>query len=112
MTNLKEAIGGEHQETTEMYPTFAKEAEAEGNVAAALLFREIDEVEEHHWERFQKLLELVESGMIYERERPIKWKCSVCGYIHEGKESPTTCPCCQYPKEFGEPAGLDFLEVG
>ena len=107
-TNLKEAIGGEHQETTEMYPIFAKEAETEGNEAAARLFREIGEVEEHHRERFQKLLELVESGMVYKRERPIKWKCSVCGYIHEGKEPPITCPCCQHPKEFYEPANLDF----
>jgi rubrerythrin len=91
-----------------MYPTFAKEAKAEGNEAAARLFREIGEVEQHHRERFQKLLELVESGMVYKRERPIKWKCSVCGYVHEGKEPPITCPCCKHPKEFYEPASLDF----
>jgi hypothetical protein len=35
ITNLKEAIGGEHHETTEMYPTFVREAEAEGNKPAA-----------------------------------------------------------------------------
>jgi len=29
--NLKEAIGGEHYETVDMYPTFAREAEEEGN---------------------------------------------------------------------------------
>jgi rubrerythrin len=108
LANLKEAISGEHQETTDMYPTFAREARAEGNEAAARLFREIGEVEEHHRKRFQKLLELVESGMVYKREQPIKWKCSVCGYIHDGKEPPTTCPCCQHPKEFYEPASLDF----
>lgn len=108
MTNLKEAIGGEHRETTEMYPTFASEAKAEGNEAAARLFREIGEVEQHHRERFQKLLALVESGMVYKREQSIKWKCSVCGHVHEGKEPPSTCPCCQHPKEFFEPANLDF----
>ena len=108
LANLKEAISGEHQETTEMYPAFAREAKAEGNEAAARLFQEIGEVEQHHRERFQKLLELVESGMVYERERPIKWKCSVCGNIHEGKEPPISCPCCHHPKEFYEPASLDF----
>ena len=33
--NLREAVDGEHYETTEMYPTFAKEAEEEGNAKAA-----------------------------------------------------------------------------
>ena len=23
-----------------------------------------------------------------------KWKCSVCGYIHQGDEPPDTCPIC------------------
>lgn len=108
IANLKEAIGGEHHETTEMYPTFAKEAKAEGNEAAALLFKEIGEVEEHHRERFKKLLQLIESGMVYKRERPIKWKCSVCGYVHEGTEPPVKCPCCLHPKEYYEPANMDF----
>ena len=36
-TNLKAAIEGEHYETEDMYPTFAKEAREEGNEAAASL---------------------------------------------------------------------------
>lgn len=27
------------------------------------------------------------------------WKCSVCGYMHEGAEAPETCPKCGAPKE-------------
>lgn len=27
------------------------------------------------------------------------WKCSVCGYIHEGAEAPEKCPKCGAPKE-------------
>ena len=27
------------------------------------------------------------------------WKCSVCGYIHEGDEAPGACPKCGAPKE-------------
>jgi len=23
-----------------------------------------------------------------------KWRCVVCGYIHEGPEPPETCPLC------------------
>lgn len=28
-----------------------------------------------------------------------KWKCTVCGYIHEGDTPPETCPVCKQPKE-------------
>jgi rubrerythrin len=106
--NLKAAFEGEDEETTGMYPQFAKEAEAEGNKAAAVLFKLIAKIEAHHRDRYKKLLALVESGMVFKRETPIKWKCSVCGYMHEGKEPPAKCPCCQHPREYFEPANLDF----
>ncbi len=28
-----------------------------------------------------------------------RWKCSVCGYIHEGEEPPEKCPLCGVPAE-------------
>ena len=28
-----------------------------------------------------------------------KWKCTVCGYIHEGDTPPENCPVCKQPKE-------------
>ena len=28
-----------------------------------------------------------------------KWKCTVCGYVHEGVTPPETCPVCKQPKE-------------
>ena len=27
------------------------------------------------------------------------WKCSVCGFVHEGNEAPDVCPKCGAPKE-------------
>ena len=27
------------------------------------------------------------------------WKCSECGYEHNGSEAPETCPKCGAPKE-------------
>jgi rubrerythrin len=106
--NLTEAIGGEHYETTEMYATFAREAEEEGNKDAANLFRQIAKIEAHHRDRYKKLLEMVKNGTVFKRDKPIKWKCSVCGYIHEGMEPPAKCPCCKHPKEYYEPANLDI----
>lgn len=33
-----------------------------------------------------------------------KWRCTVCGYIHEGDEPPEQCPVCKAPRD-------DFVEV-
>jgi rubrerythrin len=106
--NLKEAMGGEDYEVESMYPGFAKEAEEEGATEAANLFKQIAKIEAHHRDRYKKLLKMVEAGTVYTREQPIKWKCSVCGYVHEGTEPPTQCPSCKHPKEYYEPANLDF----
>jgi rubrerythrin len=46
--NLKAAIGGEDYEVENMYPGFAKEAEAEGQTKAASAFREVAKIEAHH----------------------------------------------------------------
>jgi rubrerythrin len=107
-SNLKEAIAGEHYETTQMYPDFARDAEAEGNKDAARLFRQIAKVEKHHRDRYKKLLEMVEKGTVYKRKNPIRWKCSKCGYIHEGTEPPAKCPSCHHPPEYFEPECLCF----
>ena len=105
--NLRAAAEGEDYEVKTMYADFAKEADEEGNKAAAILFKQILKVEAHHRDRYSKLLEMVENGTVLKRAEPIKWKCSVCGYIHEGKEPPRKCPCCQHPQEYYEPASLD-----
>lgn len=106
--NLKEAIAGEDYEVTTMYPDFAKEAEEEGNMEAAMLFKQIAKVEKEHRERYKKLLQMVEDGTVYKRDKPIKWKCSKCGYVHEGQEPPNKCPSCKHPKEYYEPEMMDL----
>lgn len=110
VANLKEAIGGEHHETITMYPEFADAAKEEGNMEAAALFRMIAKVEEQHRNRYQKLLDMVENGTVFKREKPIRWKCSKCGYIHVGTEPPKKCPTCKHPKEYYEPECMCFGE--
>ena len=107
--NLKAAIEGEHYENTEMYPQMQKDAEEERNTVAAELFKEISEVEEHHEQRYKKLLEMIEKGTLYKRDKPIKWKCSKCGYIHEGTEPPAICPSCKHEREYYEPEDMCSL---
>lgn len=106
--NLKAAAEGEHYETSDMYPTFAKEAEEEGNREAAVVFKMIAKVEAEHEKRYRKLLEMVENGTVFKRETPIKWKCSKCGYVHEGTQPPGICPACKHPREYFEPADMDI----
>ena len=106
--NLKEALEGETYETTTMYPDFAKDADEEGNREAANLFRQIARVEQHHADRYKKLLDMVKSDTVYRREEPILWKCGVCGYTHEGKQPPKKCPACRHAQEHFEPADMSF----
>ncbi len=109
-TNLKAAMEGEDYETTTMYPDFAKIADEEGNKEAASLFRQIGKVEAHHRERYKKLLDMVTKGTVFKRDKPIRWKCSKCGYIHEGTEPPEKCPTCKHPKSYYEPECMCFEE--
>ena len=106
VANLKEAIGGEDYETTAMYPEFAKTAREEGNTQAAILFEQIGKIEAEHRERYKKLLEMVEKGEVYKRDKTIKWTCLKCGYVHQGAEPPAKCPCCKHPKEYFEPESI------
>ena len=104
--NLRAGIEGEHYETTEMYPGFAKEADAEGRHDVATLFRMIARVEAEHEARYRKLLDMVEKGTVWKRDRPIRWKCMKCGHIHTGTEPPAKCPACFHEREHFEPECL------
>ena len=95
-------------EMGEIKQELAKEAEEEGQTAAKIAFEQVAKIEAHHRERYKKLVALVEAGTVYKREQPIKWKCAICGYIVEGTEPPPKCPSCKNPKEFYEPANMDF----
>ena len=100
--SLKAAAAGEHYEWTEMYPTFAKEAREEGFTKIAFLFEKVAEIEKHHEERYNALLENVESGKAFKRPEKKTWICRNCGFIYEGEEAPKVCPVCAHPQSFFE----------
>ncbi len=100
LENLKAAITGENYEHSKMYPEFARIAEEEGFPEIAARLRAIAKAEEHHEERFKKLLELVESGKFFERDEEIVWVCRKCGYVHKGKTPPEKCPSCDHEKNY------------
>ena len=95
LENLKNASAGEKYEFGIMYPEFAKIAHEEGEEEIATLFEKIQEVEVKHAERYDILINLLETGKMFKRDEEIEWKCLNCGYIHKGKEAPEKCPLCQ-----------------
>jgi len=101
-TNLKEAAAGEHYECMQMYPDFEKVAREEGFTEIAVVFKEIGEVEERHEKRYLALLKNVSEGKVFKKDRPVKWKCRNCGYVHNGPSAPEKCPACGYPQSFYE----------
>lgn len=100
--NLKAAAEGENYEHTQMYPEFAKIADEEGFPEIAAVFRAIAVAEEYHEKRFRALLENLENNKVFKREKPVKWRCRNCGYVHEGTEAPEKCPACAHPRAYFE----------
>ncbi|MDD4877811.1 MAG: rubrerythrin family protein [Candidatus Nanoarchaeia archaeon] len=98
--NLMEAIHGENMEHTKLYPEFADTAEKEGFKEIARRIRAIAKAEEHHEERYKKLLKEIEAGAVFKKEKETQWVCRECGYVHTGKEAPEKCPSCDHPRAF------------
>lgn len=98
--NLKAAAEGENYEWTKMYADFAKEAREEGFDEIANLFDGVAAIEKTHEERYKKLLENVNGGLVFTRDGDMMWECSNCGHIHIGKQAPEVCPVCAHPKAY------------
>ena len=98
--NLKAAAEGEHYEWVEMYKGFAETAKEEGFMEIAALFEGVAKIEKHHDERYTKLLENLEKGIVFERDGVVVWKCMNCGHLHTGKAAPELCPVCAHPKSY------------
>lgn len=94
--NLKEAAEGEHYETTEMYPGFAATAREEGFEEIARVFESIAVAEKRHEDRYNALRENIEKGQVFKRDKPVRWICRNCGYVHEGEEAVKICPACAH----------------
>lgn len=98
--NLISAAQGENYEWTDMYATFAKEAEEEGFTAIAAKFRMVAEIEKHHEERYRALLNNVETKAVFEKSSVTVWECRNCGHIVVGMKAPAVCPVCAHPQAY------------
>lgn len=100
--NLKDAAAGENYEWTDMYVRFAKDAEEEGFKRIAKLFKMVADIEKHHEERYLKLVENIEEGIVFSRDDERIWRCLKCGHIVIGKKAPKKCPVCSHEQSFFE----------
>lgn len=102
--NLMEAMNGEHEENTIMYPEFAKIAREEGFPVIAAAMENIGKAEVYHEKRFEKLLKDVETQTLLKKNDLVVWKCTNCGYHITSKDAPKVCPACGHEQGY-------FIEV-
>lgn len=100
--NLAAAADGENYEWTDMYDTFAKEAEEEGFTELACKFRGVAAIEKAHEERYRALLNNVEMQRVFEKSEETMWECRNCGHLVIGKKAPAVCPVCAHPQSYFE----------
>ena len=100
--NLAAAAAGENYEWTDMYATFAREAEEEGFTALAAKFRAVAAIEKSHEERYRALLSNVEMQKVFEKSEIKMWECRNCGHLVMGTAAPNVCPVCAHPQAYFE----------
>lgn len=108
LENLKAAAAGEHEEHTDLYPSFAKTAREEGFEAIALVYEAISVAERQHEKRYRDLAANIEAGRVFKRPTSVVWRCRNCGYLHEASEAPTSCPACAHPQAYFEILGENW----
>ena len=100
--NLKDAAEGENYEWTKMYEEFAKTAREEGFDEIADKMELVGKVEKSHEERYNKILEVLNSGKVFKKDEVIIWRCRKCGNLHIGESTPEKCPICGHLQAFFE----------
>ena len=106
--NLLAAAMGEHEEYSDLYPSFAAIAKEEGFSQIAGVWGFISVAEKQHEKRYRDLLANLESGRVFKRNEDSVWRCRNCGYLHSHKEAPQTCPACAHPQAYFELLGENW----
>ncbi len=97
---LRDAAQTENREWTELYAGYAETARSEGFDRIAALFERVGAIERQHEERYRKLLDNIEKGLVFSRDGDMIWQCTACGHIFVGKTAPETCPVCGYAQGY------------
>jgi len=107
-SNLEAAAAGENLEWTVLYADFAKTAKDEGFGKIADSFEQISKVERFHESRYRKLINNIAGKEVFRKKAAVKWHCTNCGYVVEGREAPKECPACKHPQSYYEVLAENF----
>jgi rubrerythrin len=91
--NLASSFESETKVAEVAYEQFIRDAEGEGNSAAALHFSQSRDVEEIHAKLYKEAM-----GHFMEERHTTYYVCELCGYISDGN-LPEECPVCGALKE-------------
>jgi rubrerythrin len=90
-TSLERAFQSEIAVNGVHYPEMLRDAEEDGEEAAALVFSQAGDVEAEHAQLYKRAL----NDLIAQRSTEY-YVCTVCGHVSEGKP-PENCPICGAP---------------
>ena len=90
--NLIASANGEIFETSDMYPSFIKKAQEEGNAKAVKVFTKAKLAEAVHAEKYLEAYNNIDAA-----DDDVYYLCPGCGYIHKGDDF-EKCPICGAPK--------------
>ena len=107
-SNLLAAAEGENYEWTDMYAEMAKVAREEGFIAIAIQMEGVAAIEKEHEERYRKLRENIENGVVFEKKEQTMWICRNCGHVHYGEKAPKVCPVCAHPQSYFEVRAINY----
>ena len=92
-TNLEASFQREKSVSENTYPDFIKDAEDEGETAAAIAFSHARDAESYHAKLYERAIYHVIKNVVKEYH-----VCQVCGYVTD-KKIPKKCPICGAPPE-------------
>lgn len=92
-TNLEKSLQREKSISENDYPDMVKDAEEEGEKAAALVFSQARDAETYHAKLYDRAI-----YHTLKNKETTYHVCQVCGYVSDGK-APKACPVCGAPKE-------------
>jgi len=100
-TNLLNSFKREKSISENEYPQFIKDAEDEGEQAAAMTFSQARDAESYHAKLYERAM-----YQVIRDETKSYYVCQVCGYVTSNK-LPEKCPICGAPKEKFKTIGAD-----
>jgi rubrerythrin len=92
-TNLKNSFKREKSISENEYPEFIRDAEQDGEQAAALIFSQARDAEAIHSKLYERAI-----YHVIKDEMKAYHVCQVCGYVTD-KEAPDKCPICGASKD-------------